>query len=73
MMFIILKKYIKHTLLNNDIAKEFCSDITLKLILTARDSVGQTAYILSKLQNNSVHHAIGFISKGDSNVKFILF
>jgi hypothetical protein len=35
-----------------EIAREFCTPLTLTLILTSRDSTDQTPYILSKLQNN---------------------
>ncbi len=35
-----------------EIAREFCDSLNLKLILTSKDSAGQTPYILSKLQNN---------------------
>ncbi len=56
-----------------DIAKEFCSDITLKLILTARDSVGQTAYILSKLQNNKhLERCIKEFAISTNNSRYIL-
>jgi hypothetical protein len=55
-----------------DIAKEFCDPLTIKLILTSRDSKGNTPYILSTMQKNQkIQKCIEDFATSTGNEKYV--
>jgi ankyrin repeat protein len=55
-----------------DIAKEFCDPLTIKLILTSRDSKGQTPYVLSTIQKNQkIQKCIEEFANSTGNAKYV--
>ena len=55
-----------------DIAKEFCDPLTIKLILTSRDSKGHTPYVLSTIQKNQkIQKCIEEFTNSTGNAKYV--